>query len=122
MTYDNGAMKRMQFYWQLSEVEQGRENVSDSARPERQPEIGIDEILAHMHECNPYATAQVRVYLLGVSPQIVVTQKQEGLGMEFFRPRCVPHQLALNSKVMFLRVAKMMAQQLLIHAKARFQY
>jgi hypothetical protein len=120
--YANGTMKRTQVYWWVSAVQRGREDVSDSPRPRRPTEIGIDEIMAHWLELNPHATAQKLADSLGISPQIMTTHMREGLGMKYFHLRRVPHLLTSSQKSMRLEAAKVMAQQLAIYTNAGFQH
>jgi hypothetical protein len=64
----DGARKRTQVYWWVLEVQRGHEDVSDSPRLERPPDIGTDEILAHRLGRDPRAMVRKLAYLLEVSP------------------------------------------------------
>jgi hypothetical protein len=120
--YGDGAMKRMQVYWWVSEVHRGREDVFDSPRPRRPTEIGIDEIMVHWLELDPYATVQKLTGSLGILPQTMATHIRSGLSMKYFHLRRIPHLLTSNQKAMRLEAAKVMAQQLAVYANTGFQH
>jgi hypothetical protein len=85
-------------------------------------DIRIDEVLTHILERDPHATAQKLAYSLKKLPQIVVAYLRDGLGMKCSHLRWILYMLTFSQKVTCLEVPKVMTQQLAMHANAGFQH
>jgi hypothetical protein len=83
--YGGKALKKTQVYIGIAEVRRGCEDFSDGKRPGRPPGIGLDEVLVHRYEADPYTTAGKIAHSLGMSPQTVINHLGDCLGMKCFQ-------------------------------------
>jgi hypothetical protein len=119
--YGDKAMKREEVCRWALEIQRKRKDVSDSPRPGRQPEIGIDEILAHKLKRDPHATKPKQAYSVCI-PANSRGSLAKRFWHEAFPLEVAPHLLTSSQKSTGLELVKVIAQQLAIHAKAEFQY